>query len=113
MTDTAKAAPREVLLARLASLEARFAALDAPLNAPMSADSEDRATELEDEAALAGEERLIEAEIAAVRAAIGRADTGHYGTCIACGDAIAPARLAAIPEAALCIECATGRKNAS
>ncbi len=42
-------------------------------------------------------------EIASVRAALARMDAGSYGDCLSCGEAIAPARLAALPEATLCI----------
>jgi RNA polymerase-binding transcription factor DksA len=45
-------------------------------------------------------------EINAIRAAIGRIDAQHYGKCLSCGEHIAPARLAAVPEATLCMECA-------
>jgi RNA polymerase-binding transcription factor DksA len=37
--------------------------------------------------------------------AIQRLDAGIYGRCAACGERIEPARLAALPEAAECIDC--------
>ncbi len=40
-------------------------------------------------------------------AALQRLDAGTYGRCTACGNRIEPARLAAIPEAAECFECAS------
>ena len=43
--------------------------------------------------------------IAAVRAAISRVDEGTYGICLICGKPIAPARLAAKPEATRCFTC--------
>ena len=43
--------------------------------------------------------------VAAVEAALARLDAGTYGTCTACGRAITPERLEALPTAALCIEC--------
>lgn len=39
------------------------------------------------------------------RAALGRIDEGNYGICVECEQAIAPARLAALPWAALCLHC--------
>lgn len=42
-------------------------------------------------------------------AAIGRIDDGSFGTCAACGGAIAPGRLEARPSAELCIVCAAKR----
>ena len=47
------------------------------------------------------------AQLAQVDAAIAALEAGTYGTCRSCGNAIAPARLEAIPWAALCIECAS------
>jgi len=46
-----------------------------------------------------------QAEIAGLAQALQRIETGHYGWCTACGEAIQPARLLAVPEAALCIDC--------
>ena len=44
--------------------------------------------------------------IARIVAALRRIDEGCYGACVECGIAIEPARLAALPEAATCIDCA-------
>jgi DnaK suppressor protein len=38
--------------------------------------------------------------------ALAKLDEGSYGTCDNCGKPIAPGRLRAAPESALCIECA-------
>ena len=46
--------------------------------------------------------------VAEVDAARGRLDSGSYGRCVACGAAIAPARLEARPTARTCIACASG-----
>jgi len=40
-----------------------------------------------------------------VRAALARIDDGTYGVCLRCDDNIAPARLAAVPWASLCLGC--------
>lgn len=37
--------------------------------------------------------------------ALARLDAGDYGTCLRCGQPIAPARLEALPWAAQCISC--------
>ncbi len=37
--------------------------------------------------------------------ALERLRTGEYGTCQACGEPIAPARLRAIPEVTMCVAC--------
>jgi DnaK suppressor protein len=44
--------------------------------------------------------------LAQIAAALERLDHGTYGTCVACGGAIAAARLEARPYAATCISCA-------
>jgi RNA polymerase-binding transcription factor DksA len=41
-----------------------------------------------------------------VKRALARIADGTYGECVRCGGDIAPARLEARPEAALCIDCA-------
>jgi DnaK suppressor protein len=41
-----------------------------------------------------------------LRRALAKLDEGSYGRCDGCGGPIAPARLEAVPESALCIECA-------
>ena len=46
-------------------------------------------------------------ELRAVQAAIARLRRGDYGKCLGCGEEISPARLEALPQAALCIECQT------
>ena len=50
---------------------------------------------------------LIAREIASVKRALTRIENGTYGQCVRCGAEIAPKRLDARPEAALCFECAS------
>ena len=45
--------------------------------------------------------------LAAIVAALRRLDAGHHGICTGCGHRIEPARLAVLPEAAECFDCAT------
>lgn len=45
-------------------------------------------------------------ELRAVEEALRRVVTGTYGTCVACGEPIEPARLDAIPHAPRCTACA-------
>lgn len=75
--------------------------------------SEDREPELEE---AAQEDRLARvlaqlddrgvAELEAIQAALGRIEVGDYGRCAGCGEPIAPARLAALPETPYCRGCA-------
>jgi DnaK suppressor protein len=48
---------------------------------------------------------VVSAKRRAARAALRRIDEGSYGTCVECEETISPARLAAMPAAALCIHC--------
>lgn len=43
--------------------------------------------------------------VAEIEHALERIATASYGTCVACGDAIAPARLEALPYARTCVSC--------
>jgi RNA polymerase-binding transcription factor DksA len=45
------------------------------------------------------------AHLAQVEAALARLEAGSFGTCVRCGNAIAPERLEALPWAAHCIDC--------
>ena len=46
----------------------------------------------------------VEAELADVDRALGRLDSGTYGRCDACGEAIADERLATLPAARFCVQ---------
>jgi RNA polymerase-binding transcription factor DksA len=50
--------------------------------------------------------RQAEARLDEVAAALGRVDAGTYGACVACGEPVPAARLAARPAAATCVACA-------
>ncbi len=49
----------------------------------------------------------LEGLLAEVNEALHRLDDGTYGVCKACGAAISPARLRALPYASLCLACKT------
>jgi DnaK suppressor protein len=104
MPDTAAAKAR--LETQLAELEARQAHIAEDLAEPLNADSSEQAVEMEDDASLEGQGALVAREIASVKRALARIADGVYGECVRCGEEIAPARLEARPEAALCIDCA-------
>jgi len=58
-------------------------------------------------------ERRIKEQIVGVERALHKFEEGTYGFCDSCGQPIDPARLEAIPEANLCINCkAQQAKNA-
>jgi DnaK suppressor protein len=54
-------------------------------------------------------ERRREQEIGRIKATLRRTDDGEFGFCLACGEEIAPKRLAIDPTAPTCIRCATGQ----
>jgi RNA polymerase-binding transcription factor DksA len=57
------------------------------------------------EAMVADQSNPLRSEQAA--AALERMRNGEFGVCVECGDEITPARLAAKPEARLCLDCQT------
>jgi DnaK suppressor protein len=66
---------------------------------------EEEATEsFELERRLTMEKRLLE-QLAGVEHALQKFEEGSYGLCDNCGQPIAPARLEALPQANLCLEC--------
>lgn len=104
MPDTAAAATR--LQTSLSELEDRLTHIARDLADTPDRDWSEQAIEVEDDESLERQAELVEAEIVSVKRALGRIKDGTYGQCVECGDEIAPERLAARPEAALCIDCA-------
>lgn len=96
---------------RLATLDAKLRQIEHELDSHQSRDWEELAVERETDEVLEGEGRAGKAEIAAIRAALGRIDAGTFGECVQCGDDIAEARLEVLPFTPLCADCA--RKLAS
>lgn len=107
MTDTAQA--RRQLESQLAELQERLAHLERDLSETPDADSGERAVQAEDDEALEAQAALVSAEMASVTRALDRIADGTYGACVQCGEDIAPGRLEARPEAALCITCASAK----
>jgi DnaK suppressor protein len=99
--DIAKA-----LKVRLSELTSRVAGIDSELRKPLSADSEDRATDLENQDALEGKGIFEIREIQQIRDALKRIAEDTYGVCSQCGADIDPKRLKALPTATRCISCA-------
>lgn len=98
---------RAILEAQLVELQQRQQHVAADLAEPLSADSSERVTEMEDDAGLEAEASLIAKEILSVRRALTRIEQSSYGLCIRCCEQIPWERLRARPEAALCIACAS------
>jgi RNA polymerase-binding transcription factor DksA len=91
---------------RLADLEHRLSRIKSDVTQGHSSDSAEQAQERENDEVVdaIGEETRV--AIAATKGALGRLADGSYGECECCGEAIAPARLLAMPEATRCINCA-------
>lgn len=94
------------LRSRLKELTGRAEAVEDELRHPLDADSEEQATDLADDEALAGMDTVFRQEIAEIRDALLRIEKGTYGTCASCGAAISRRRLEVQPTAARCIACA-------
>jgi DnaK suppressor protein len=56
------------------------------------------------EVSFATRELLVD-RVNRITAALERLDEGEYGTCVECGENIAPARLRAMPEVMTCVRC--------
>jgi len=104
MTDYQKVA--EKLSSRLDELTGRAEAIEDELRSPLNADSSEQAVDLADDEALAGVDEVIREEISDINAALLRIENGSYGTCSVCGSSIGAERLAALPTATRCINCA-------
>ncbi len=50
-------------------------------------------------------------QVSMIDAALARMDSGEYGVCVDCGTDIDPKRLAALPFALLCTDCAARRER--
>lgn len=96
------------LKARKAELEGRLHKIEDDLDQTPNPDSEERATERENDEVLEGLGMQGQTELKAIDAALQRIEDGSFGTCVKCGEAISADRLEAVPHAALCRECMTG-----
>jgi DnaK suppressor protein len=101
------------LTARLAELDERVTRIENEQQEPLDADSGERAIAREDDEPLDALELAALLEIAQTQQALTRLAMGKYGLCTSCGDAIAPARLEAMPAAALCVNCAASGAHIS
>lgn len=100
---------RQRLLAKRAELEERVNRIDVGLHRreePFSADFAEQVTERENVDVLQSLEDEGRAELALIKRALARLDQHEYGQCTKCGADIAEARLAALPHAEHCMDCA-------
>lgn len=97
---------RDHLVRRLARLSKRAGKIAAHLRKPGNADWQERAVEIENDEVLEGLDTSTQDEVRRLQDALKRIDAGVYGICTGCEKPIAEARLEAVPDAALCIQCA-------
>jgi len=112
MDFDATAVERE-LRARQQALHGRLAALSAPPERAAELGFGKRIGDGTTEAVArltdVGVGRGLEITEARIARALAKLQEGSYGRCDTCGAPIAPGRLRAAPESALCIECARAR----
>ena len=100
---------KDILLTRKRELYRRLNKIDQDLDTLKSADSSERAVERENDEVLEEFGHTGVKELEAIDAALDRIAAGTFGICAKCGEPISPARLEAVPHAALCEECIAGR----
>lgn len=106
MTDWSEA--KAALMARKQELTDRLQRIEGELDTPHDANWDEDAVLHEGDEVLEGLGQKGEAELRAIEAALARIAAGTYGECVRCGNAIAPARLKALPATAVCAACAAG-----
>lgn len=91
---------------RLRELNERLEEIDEDLDEPAALDSEERATEREDDEVLENLGHAGLAEIRMIQAALARIKDGAFGICVACGEPISKERLDVLPHTPRCRHCA-------
>jgi RNA polymerase-binding transcription factor DksA len=92
---------------RLRQLEGSVAVDETPVlgdNSPFADEVDEIQASERREIGFATRELLVE-RVNRLVAALDRLNDGEYGQCVECGEAIAPARLRAMPEVATCVRC--------
>ena len=98
---------RSQLEKRLRQLTNRIGRIEHDLRKVPSADSGERAVELENDEVLQQLDEQSLAEARQIQEALRRLQDGSYGLCKNCGDTISASRLAAVPSAGTCRACAS------
>ena len=102
-------AVRSHLMTELRSVLRRQDKIDAPLqneDREMPSDWSEMAQLVENDEVLEALEESGRERVGALRMALQRVEQGSYAVCSACEGEIRPGRLAAMPTATLCIDCA-------
>jgi DnaK suppressor protein len=91
---------------RLDRVLRRVGNIEGDLRSTHDRDSQERATELENDEVLEGLDEMSRAEVRQIRETLRRIERGHYGICTTCGQPISAKRLAAVPTTVTCVSCA-------
>jgi RNA polymerase-binding transcription factor DksA len=91
---------------RLAGRVARIATDMRHPDAPLEADADDQAIQLENDPVLDALDEQGRRQLAEIDAALHRLDAGSYGVCARCEEAIPRERMVALPTATTCARCA-------
>jgi len=94
-------------LAELSERRDRVARHTRHRDEPLPPDFADQAVELGNAGTLVALDAELNREIRQIEQALRRIEDGTYGSCARCGANISPARLQALPDASLCIDCAS------
>ncbi|CAK07364.1 MULTISPECIES: TraR/DksA family transcriptional regulator [Rhizobium] len=101
-----KSSVQTVLQTMKDDLARRLGAIGADLSVALEKDSEERATQVENDEVLREMQAEGHNQIAAIDAAIGRLNDDTYGKCVKCHNRIGKERLTAVPYTPFCIDCA-------
>jgi len=92
---------------KLAELQSRLASIKKDVTQSHSGDSAEQAQERENDEVVDAIGNETAQSIRIIQAALNRIEDGSYGICESCGKAVGDARLAAVPEATRCVDCAS------
>ena len=96
---------RATLEQRLEALTQRSDAIEKDLRSAHDRDSQERATERENDEVLERLEESERAQLAQIRRALARIESDEYEVCEQCGGPVGQARQAALPGATRCLAC--------
>ncbi len=91
---------------KLEEQQRRLASLKREATQSYSGDSAEQAQERENDEVVDAIGNETAQSIRVLQAALARIEEGTYGICESCGEEISEGRLAAIPEATRCVNCA-------
>lgn len=98
---------KQLIANQLSEMEKRLEKINSDLARTHSRDFEEQAVERENDEVLEEIARETLDSIRRLKTAMEKIEEGNYGVCKSCGETISHERLKALPDTALCINCAT------